>query len=229
MGHGMWEEIVDGAHHAANETLEAGNEAKPVADFAACMSGEGHDYGAQLAEKDLGNQAIGTVPDHAQYEHAMQHAMDDCHYDSYVPHDAPSLPSLTNPVEAFIEVAGKPSELNAGESQYFAGRDAFQGGFGTGYHETVENRFDDMLGQRLDIDWGHDNHPVPPPVDHVQDYQFQNAFDTSTGFGAAQSSHPVDTHPVADTGASHGHDDSGSASHGDSGGAAVGGSTSGSD
>jgi hypothetical protein len=225
------EEVIDHSKDAVNEVTHTISEPSPATHLYDCMADQGQEYGQHVASSDLQAQTVGMHPDPAAYNHAFSDALAGCHYDDYVPHDVPSIPSLTNPSEAFVEVAFTPGSLNSGETEYFGSQHAFDNAFQSTYQESVHSAFDHQLSSHLDIDWGHEHTPVAPTVDRAQDFQVQTAFDAFTGFSApsAVSEAPAATHNAFDSasapaghgdmGGTAGHGDApGSTSHGDSGG-----------
>jgi uncharacterized membrane protein YgcG len=221
---------IDGTKEVINHVLHTMAEPAPAAGLYACMDQQGQEYGEHVAASDLAAHAVGTHPDATAYNHAFNDALATCHFDDYVPHDALSVPSLSNPVAAFAEVALTPSSLNAGESQYFESQHAFDNAFVSSYQHEVHSQFDDQLASQHSIDWGHEQAPVAPTIDRALDFQTQNAFDAVTGFSAPSAApEAAPTHSAfasafaesshSDSGASTSHSDgSASSGHGDSGG-----------
>ncbi len=131
--------FTDAATHAANAALHESSAPPPASVLDACMTQQGDIAGGNLAYADLSGQPLGSHHDmQANYQDALTHALADCHFDNYVGHGSWSIPSLTSPTQAFIDVVSQTSELNASEDRQIAAEQAFGHAYDSAYQQTVD-------------------------------------------------------------------------------------------
>ncbi|MFM7348322.1 MAG: hypothetical protein ACKO01_02405 [Erythrobacter sp.] len=223
------ERAADVATQIANDHLESDRRADVNPDDAMdCMFDQGHAFGEALGNSDYDEGIVDTQPLGRGAADQFERANEQCGVDRTFEHGTPMhVPALGNPVLAFLEVAGTPTEANPGEWEHLGAQRQFIEGFDQGYRDGGIAAFDKGMDSIFQPDFSHpagDVHAndmggrpdlaaaidaafAPVSTDHHVD---QSAGSSDTGAGSLSGAGSSGVSVGSDSGASSSGSDGGS-------------------